>query len=164
MLKRSFDYLVVGGLLTGIVRVCQAEASALPAELPFKRESAQEALIFSPWIIGALCVLRLFVRSKGLHTSAVVSWRTPWRSWFTQKIDARLRIVASCQLPQGASLHSVEWEGERLLLSCSSQGVRLLAREGSDAQSAAKHLSDVALDIDAVTNRHPAEKNQADGR
>lgn len=171
MLRRSLHYVVVGGLLTSLVRLCHAESIALPAEIPFKREGTQDALIFSPWLISTLCVLllvlcvlRFVVRAKGQKNSVGVSCCAQWRSWFSPSTDSSLRIVASCRLPQGASLQSVEWEGQRLLLSCSLQGVRLLARGVADAPSVAKYLADFELDDGAVSSLHPAAKDQADGR
>lgn len=118
--------LCVGGMASG-QEASEKSAPSSPAlpELPLRRDAGDAPGSSAiGWIAVALlaavaCTLywtrrspRLAVRSAGVSVSLARS------------------------LTAHASLHVVEWEGERLLLACTAQSVAVLSRRGSEPDAA----------------------------
>jgi hypothetical protein len=141
MRKRLILKFFLASLSASLALVVHAQSSTLPANLPFKRDDLHDAVNLSPWlliIILAIVVisgLYFVCRSQWQKQPAATKARPDWRRWWSPPQESGLRIVASKRLPMGASLHSIEWEGQSLLVSCSSQGVSVLAQGVAIAQS-----------------------------
>src|ERR1700749_1606478 len=98
------------------------DTSAAPmAQLPLKREpSAQDASLLSPWGWSALLLL-------GVAGALSVAWKRRRPPDQRGAQDAPRPMSRASLTPQ-ASLHVVEWRGERLLLACTPHAVSVLAR------------------------------------
>ena len=60
-------------------------------------------------------------KKNGVH-------KFPWTAWLVASSgNDALNVVASTRLTGRISLHVVQWEGGKLLLACSEQGVVQLA-------------------------------------
>ena len=115
--------------LFGVMLLSSAPPAAqgsLPAALPLRREPANTGAAPS-WLAasGALALL-------ALGGTVLVGRRRQW-AWL-QAGRARaspgreLVRISSQALTSQASLHTVRWNGEELLLACTPQQVTLLAR------------------------------------
>jgi hypothetical protein len=111
----------------------QAAASSAPAQfpqLPLKRDLPAEGPLHESAGWAALLVLALV--GAGLIMARRQRWSVTggWR-----RADAKTaapKRMGSTVLTQQASLHVVQWNGEELLLGCTSQSVSLLSRRPGD--------------------------------
>jgi hypothetical protein len=123
MLSRIFPLPFLFSLLA-----CQEKAMA--GMIPFK-ENAPSGFSFSGgWGIvllasAMLLVLLLWRRKLGRSKQGAARWP----GWFTlpQHHNDALKIVCSKHLMGGTSLHVIEWQGGRLLLSINAHGTTRLA-------------------------------------
>jgi len=128
----------------------QASAAAPVSALPFKQDSA--AVDF-PTGGGVLLSILLFAL---LLCCLYAAWRrkggaakkTPWLAWLpVPPAGADLKVLASARLAGRTSIHVIEWEGGRLLVSCGEQGVVRLAGTPSGADAGALAPTPAAGDL-----------------
>jgi hypothetical protein len=117
--------------------LAQAGAASPVNTLPFKQDAAG---VDFPAGGGVLLSLLLFAL---LLCCLYAAWRrkgsaakkSPWLAWLpVPPVSAELKVVASARLAGRTSIHVIEWEGGRLLVSCGEQGVVRLAATSSGAE------------------------------
>jgi hypothetical protein len=118
--------LCTGGMAGGqeTARQSAPPGSTLP-ELPLRRDASDAP---GSSAIGWIAVALVAVVAGTLYWTR----RAP-------RLAVRSAGVSASQarsLTAHASLHVVEWEGERLLLACTAQSVAVLSRRGSDPDAA----------------------------
>ncbi|WP_211473821.1 flagellar biosynthetic protein FliO [Collimonas humicola] len=137
------------GLLPGWARA-QASAAASAGTLPFKQDGAGVdfpaggGVLLSLLLFALLlCCLYAAWRGKG-----GVAKKTPWLSWLpVPPASAELRVAASARLAGRTSVHVIEWEGGKLLVSCGEQGVVRLAAMPPGAGAATSAQAPAAGDL-----------------
>ncbi|MEO6936652.1 MAG: flagellar biosynthetic protein FliO [Collimonas sp.] len=135
--SRTVAACAVAGILP-VPAWAQASAAASVSALPFKQDGAGAAFPAGGSIL--LCVLLLALllcciyaawRRKGGDAS-----KARWMAWLPAPSgNAELKVVASVRLAGRTSLHVIEWEGGKLLVSCGDEGVVRLAAMPSGAET-----------------------------
>lgn len=111
-----------------------ASAPSLPAQLPLLREGKEgNRSAGVGWRAATMLLLAGGVGGwllwrRGLLLRAASPARAP------RAAHSVLRLSSQALTPQ-ASVHSVRWQGEDLLLGCTAQQVTVLARRPADAAS-----------------------------
>lgn len=122
-----------------------ASAEAQPAAIPFRvdagsdrsiTQSAVLTLVFLAVVAGAGLVSIRYRKRSGPRRSG--SWLWPVAS------SSKLKPLEQTSLTQHASVHVIEWNGEELLLGCTSHSVALLARK-SVGDSPSDNSPDISL-------------------
>jgi hypothetical protein len=117
----------------------QASAAASAGTLPFKQDGAGAdfpaggGVLLSLLLFALLlCCLYAAWRGKG-----GVAKKSPWLSWLpVPPASAGLKVTAGARLAGRTSIHVIEWEGGKLLVSCGEQGVVRLAAMPPDVDVA----------------------------
>lgn len=126
----------VGLALAGVcLPPCARAAGTVLPVLPFKRDAEAESLLVQYSSVLALLLLVLLLalafalaRRGGYRFAGGRQW-SQWNWRRALKLpagDAEIRIVATRRLDARSSLHVIDWEGSRLLIGRSDQGLTLL--------------------------------------
>ncbi|HWW08330.1 flagellar biosynthetic protein FliO [Collimonas sp.] len=117
------------GLLPSFA-LAQARAAVPASTLPFKQDAAGVDFSTGGGVLLSLLLFALLLcclyaawRRKGGETK-----KSPWLAWLpVPPASGELKVVASARLAGRTSIHIIEWEGGKLLVSCGEQGVVRLA-------------------------------------
>lgn len=126
-------------------------ATSAPAPLPLSLALSRDSVAMPAGGVALLAALVLalmfslaFAWYRKRPGRASKSGRFDWRALLQKSAEAQAIVVlGSTRLDLRAQLHTVEWEGRRLLIASGEHGVSLLA-EVAGRPAAAASLSEVA--------------------
>ena len=113
---------------SGVTTSQQPAASPSISELPFKREPVAGASAVEPfaWAMMILAILgvAIFIVVRRRMSPAFNASAPRWMR--EARAGSSVRVLGRTSLGPQATLHTVEWHGEELLLACTAHNVTLI--------------------------------------
>lgn len=106
---------------------------SLPSSIPLRRDavagSGAESDFTGMALLVMLLILAVFAWSWWRSRQRTDPARAPtgWAAWLGAPSPGPIRRVASLPLTPRHTVHEIEWQGRRLLLGCSEQGMSVLS-------------------------------------